>query len=313
MRTTEKADARSPWTSATVGGGALTRDEERALAARAGAAGAVQAPPLDPDAEPRGSLRRYLKYQFKDFLRERGSWMLALGGAIVALFRISYDFTSPTTAPPAAGGPAGVEPAIAAANLFRLRVVGSFAPMAFVGILIATHGIVSRDRERGFQRFLFAKPIRAARYYLQSFLVNGAGFLGVGAFLLACTAAAFARGVPAAGLLAVGAGAYAAIGGLTFLVSTLVRFDFAIAGALTLVAVIADELASSLYVGRGWATFWRALTVVLPPVYAIADALHALVDGHALRAAGIALVPLAYGVACVVLAMSIIRRRSIAS
>ena len=301
-RTTEKDATRSPWTHASMAaGGALTRDDAATPPANVGAAGAVQAPPLDPDAEPRGSLRRYLKYQLKDFFRERGSWMLALGGAIVALFRITYDFTAPTSAPPAA------------ADLFTLRVVGSFAPMAVVGILIATHGIVSRDRERGFQRFLFAKPIRAARYYLQSFLVNGAGFLGVSALLLACTAAAFARGVPAAGMLAVAIGAYAAIGGLTFLLSTLVRLDFAIAGALTLAAVIADELASSLYVGSGWAAFWRALTVVLPPVYAIADALHALVDGRALQAMGFALVPLAYGVACVVLAMSIIRRRSIAN
>jgi hypothetical protein len=308
VKTTEKTDARSWWTSAAVGGGALTRDDEGALAARAGAAGAVQAPPLDPDAEPRGSLRRYLKFQLKDFLRERGSWMLALGGAFVALFRATY--MSVAEMRERFGN--GSWPNVSEADFFREKLVGKFALMAFFGILIATHGIVSRDRERGFQRFLFAKPVRAARYYLQSFLVNGAGFLGVGALLLACTAAAFARGVPAAGMLAVAAGAYAAIGGLTFLLSTLVRYDFALAGVLTAGAMLAEGMALGRF-GRGWTTFWRGLALLLPPVYSLGEATQALSEGHTLAAIGGTLAPLVYGVACVVLALAVIRRRSIAS
>ena len=297
MKTTEKTDARGPRTSAPVGGGALAREEAGEVAPRR-AAGAVQAPPLDPDAEPRGKLGRYAKYQFRDFLRERGSWMLALGGAFVALFRASYD---PTRAPPSVAEP----------DYFRQQLLFTFGPMAFAGVLIATHGIVSRDRARGFQRFLFSKPIGAARYYLQSFLVNGAGFLGVGALLLACTAAAFARGVPAAGVLAVAAGAYAALGGLTFLLSTLVPYDFALAGILTIVAFTVDQIA--FYGHGGWTTVWRLLSWILPPVKSLGQATEAVWEGRTLAAIGFTLLPLAYGAAYVAAAMAVIRRRSIAS
>jgi hypothetical protein len=51
--------------------------------------------------------------------------------------------------------------------------------------------LVSRERERGLQRFLFAKPVNIVRYYLQAFAINSVGSLIVlaGAVLLAAATA----------------------------------------------------------------------------------------------------------------------------
>ena len=42
---------------------------------------------------------------------------------------------------------------------------------------VRPHGIVSRDRERGYHRFLFAKPVSVTGFYGQAFAIAGAGLL----------------------------------------------------------------------------------------------------------------------------------------
>jgi ABC-type transport system involved in multi-copper enzyme maturation permease subunit len=307
VKTTEKDATRAAWTSAAgATGSPLARADATAPLT---AAGAVQAPPLDPDAEPRGSLWRYAKYKLKDFLRERGSWMLALGGAGVAWFRAAYDPT--WVARMRASSANNFWPNFTEADYFRHQLVGVFTGLSFIGVLIAAHGIVSRDRERGFQRFLFAKPVSAWRYYLQSFLVNGAGFVGITGLLLLAAAALFGRGVPLVGGMMVAAAGYAAIGGLIFLLSTLVRYDAALGFVLMIVGAMAQN--ASRVARETWAPLWAGIGILLPPVLTLNEAVDAVRDGQTLFALANCLPPTLYGVVCVVIGLLVIRDRSIAN
>lgn len=311
MKTTEGDRARAAWTDAdraAAQGGALTR--EASAGSPAAAAAAVQAPPLDPDAEPRANLWRYATWQIRDFVRERGGWILALGGAALAIFRTKYD---PSWLERIGSGyhPSVNGHLMTEADYFRQQLANTLGSIGFLGAFIASHSLVSRDRERGFQRFLFAKPLRPTRYYLQSFLVNGAGYVGTIGLLLVLAAATFLRGVPMLGGLAVAAGAYAAFGGFVFLLSTVVRYDAGLAIFATMAGLAAQGAARDR--GAPWAPLFWAVGKLVPPFTWVADALSAAAQGRTLDAMLASLPPIAYGAACVAAGLAILRRRSIAN
>jgi ABC-type transport system involved in multi-copper enzyme maturation permease subunit len=216
-----------------------------------------EAPPLEEPREP--GLARYLKYQVKDFVRHRG--VIILGISLIALWIFNYNW-APEMAQRAAreGGP--LDPGVEA-QLFRNVVMGLSLLFGGLGSLISAGGIVSRDREGGHQKFLFAKPVRITRFYLQAFAVNGIGLLVTGLLVLLLTSLVFLRPVPILEpLLAIGA-IYTAVGGLTFLLSTLVRFDLAAALALSVLAI---PLQQATQRGYWWAI---ATSWLLPPSYTL--------------------------------------------
>jgi hypothetical protein len=256
------------------------------------------APQLDePDQQP--GLPRYLRWQARDFLKHRALLMLPL--AIIALWIFRYNFDAEVAARVGRGSGDGAgqsEP-----MLFRMIVMGASLLMGGVGSVFSAAGIVSREREGGFQRFLFAKPLRITSYYLQTYVVNGIGLLAMSGAMLALTSLVFLRPVPIVEpLLAIGA-MYVAVGGLTFLMSTLVRLDFAVAAVL---AVLSFPLQQAAERGYWWAI---ATSWLLPPLHkleafapnprgatGVANALGSLVT---------------YGVAYIAAGVAVLRRRSI--
>ena len=220
-------------------------------------------------------VRRYGAWQVRDYVMERGLWTAAIGLALLAIFWLSYDTVPPAYLTDATMDPR-VPPAVAAARphqlaqwiaaeptRFRSGVELLLTAVGFLGTLIATHGIVSRDRERGFYRFLFAKPVDAAAYYGQAFAINGVGLMVISAGVLGATALAFGRAVPLSPLAVVGA-EYALLGGTVFLLSTLWRFDFVLAALTWPVAALVAVFANERVQPPLWA---RVAEPLLPPMF----------------------------------------------
>jgi ABC-type transport system involved in multi-copper enzyme maturation permease subunit len=222
-------------------------------------------------------VRRYGAWQVRDYVMERGLWTAAAGLALLAIFWLSYDTVPPaylTDAPTGGRSVRWAEEGARAQQLaqwiaaeptrFRSGVEMLLTGLGFLGTLIATHGIVSRDRERGFYRCLFAKPVDAVAYYGQAFAINGLGLMVVSAGLLGATALAFGRAVSLSPLAVVGA-EYALLGGTVFLLSTLWRFDFVLAALTWPVAALVAAFAHERLRAPLWA---RVVEPLLPPVYA---------------------------------------------
>lgn len=277
---------------------------EEAVAASAAAGALIPADaPLAPD-DVTGNLRRYAHWQWKDFWARRGFWMAgaALLGVWLLTWLVRHDGPNPRH------GPMPPEDV----NVFAHAL---FALGGLAAGLLSTGGLVARERERGLQRFLFAKPVPIVRYYLQMLGIHAVGSLLVlaGAVLLATLAVA----APLSGAtVLVGAVAtYVLASGLTFFISTLLRFDAPIAAAWLAAGFPVAALAAN---GFWWA---KVLKWLFPqgPALALAQAL-AGPGGPTTDAAALALgltlalaVAVPWGLAGVVAGVAVLRRRSIQS
>jgi hypothetical protein len=279
----------------------------------AGPAGALvpelspEAPPLAPDAVD-GNLRRYARWQWRDFWQRRGFWMA--GAALLGvwfLVRVAlaerYRMVGGvgTLRPPSREEVLGISH-------------GLFAMGGVMAALLGVGGLVARERERGLQRFLFAKPVNLVRYYLQGFAINSVGSLAVllGAVLLAAFTAGL--GIPVGTVFLGAVATYFLTAGVTFLLSTLVRFDAPVAFGWLMAGFPMVAFAEN---GRWWA---QALQWLFPqgPAVALVKAVVPRIDSPSLAdvrvAVGLAmLVAVAYGVACLAAGVAVLRRRSIST
>jgi hypothetical protein len=258
----------------------------------------VSAPPLEEPREP--GLARYLKFQVKDFVKHRGVPILAI--ALVGLWIFHYNYVPEIVQGEVRRG--RTLDAESERMLFRTIVTGGSLLFGGLGSLISAAGIVSRDREGGHQKFLFAKPVRITKFYLQAFAVNGLGLLACGLITLLLTSLAFLRPVPLVEpLLAMGA-IYTAVGGLVFLLSTLVRFDLAAALVLALVSFPLHAMADR---GHWWAV---ATSWLLPPLYKL-EAFNVEAGRHAYSVGDAVLSLVMYGAAYVAVGVAALKKRSI--
>jgi hypothetical protein len=194
-----------------------------------------------------------------------------------------------------------VDPAQAAES----SVAQVLYPVIILGALIAIRGLVSEDRQHGYHRFLFAKPVSITRYYAQSYAVQFAGFLAVvGALILLF--ALFLRPVAIMpGLFASAAVLFALVGSVGFLLSTVTRADW----FWLLVTVGISAAVSGLYArGERWLA---PLVVLLPPVRELSDVMTALVLPALAVPVDRLLWVLGYGALSVALALHILRRRAL--
>lgn len=248
-------------------------------------------------------LGRYAWWQLRDFVRERGVWIVSLGLVALWIFRADYDYSWIARANRAFGW------LPTESQYFRSQFASLVEKGAFVATLIASHGIVARDRERGYQRFLFAKPVNVVRYYLQAFLVNGAGLLAATVLLLLATMLVFLRpDVPVLAVLGYVSVEYVMLGGIVMLISTFARYDFAVGALLTGLALPVGYFAHRAH-PRLWAVL---LAPLLPPVGAldrIGEAMASTRPSSGLEAEVAR--ALAYGVGCLAVALWMLRRRAI--
>ncbi|GJG85601.1 hypothetical protein tb265_07820 [Gemmatimonadetes bacterium T265] len=303
---TDADDVRSPgWEEAVAARarrGELTRADGDA------------AEPLAEDDDSTGILGRYARWQWRDFWQRRGGW-LTLGALLgvsllVVLARLALGTNGQV------GGPV-----IAAQNaaIVRAQVAGLATTLLTLGgaaaALIGVGGLVSRERERGLQRFLFAKPVRPVRYYLQAFAINSGGALLVFAGAVLLTAAILGSVVPVASILVTGFSAYVLTAGVTFLASTLIRFDAPVAAAWLLAGFPVYALGE---VGLPGA---RVLAWLFPQGPAAALARWATGLGPAAQAVGtlglgtvlVAALVVAYGLLALAGGVAVLRRRPIST
>ena len=262
--------------------------------------------PLDgtPGAAREPGLARYLRWKVRDFVRYRAAFLVPIALLAVWIFHYNYN---PDAVAAAVGNPADREfgNIRSEAGVFRFLslVLGLVAGVG--GSLLATAGIISREREGGQQRFLFAKPVKLTAYYLQSLAVSGVGTVALVAFLEVAIAAAFGRTVPI-GLALLGSSAgFVAVGGLTFLLSTLIRFDFAVAGLLSVLSLLLHAAAEQ---GKWWgvATAW-----LLPPLHKFEEFFPGSDRGGAGGIAGAIVQLTAYGAVYIAAGVAVLRKRSI--
>jgi hypothetical protein len=256
------------------------------------------APPLEEPREP--GLGRYAKFQFKDFAMYRGAALLALALVGIWIFHYNYDPNWVADAQAAGRELDTTEP-----EFFRNIITGAMTLLGGLGSLVATLGIVARDREGGHQKFLFAKPVKITRFYLQAFAINGVGLLLTALLVLLMTSLAFLRPVPIVTPLVTVATVYASVGGLMFLLSTLVRFDLAVTLLLTLLSFPLREAARH---GKWWAV---ATAWLLPPVDKLAALIDPTPNGRAPTPFNAVGSLLAYGATYIAIGIAALKKRSI--
>lgn len=198
-------------------------------------------------------LGRYAAWQLRDFIFERGIPLLVV--AALLLF-------------PAIAGVRGMIRANSTGSTDHDIALGTFTSLivgmlGFVIVLVATNGIVHNDIQRGYYRFLFAKPIAPWRYYAQSFVVNWLGAMLAASAVLAAFGALTTPFFPP-GLFAFLTLYYVALGGLVFFVSVLTRLDWLIVAAIWAFA----QLLRGMYPASS-GLFGRLVDVLLPPAHRI--------------------------------------------
>lgn len=251
-----------------------------------------------PDAL-RGRLGWYAFWQFRDYVVERGFSTLLIGLILGAQFILPLRMAMHQTL----GDDWAEEPM--GRTMLMTAVPHLVITFAFLGTLIAVNGIVSNDRRHGYVRFLFAKPVSVIRYYLQAFATTVLGLMAATAILVGVFALLIGPLMPAEAILVVCIVALG-VGGIGFLLSTLVRGDWLF---LSLVLAV-TLLLRGLY---GTSGDWRqAALAVLPPLHRLDDIRDALLSGG-LPASSDVLWVVGYGAACLLLGLFVLRRRPLTS
>ena len=246
----------------------------------------------------RSGMLRYARYQAGDFLLQKASVP-----AILALFigGLTVYLASHRSVPIDWSAPLGADNARAVLK----QALDLFVPLA---AFLAVNGISSGDRQRGYVRFLFAKPIVVPAYYVQTWLVYG-GMLALLAGALTMLLQLFTTALPVGGAMAAAALTWILLGGLGFMLSTLTRRD----GALViLVWMLASLLraAAAMQPESPLPSWMLPVVKLLPPADRLDAVRTALYGVHAVDTAAVLHV-VAYGLSCLAVGTFVLRRRSL--
>jgi len=241
----------------------------------------------------RARLRAYGYWQLRDFVFERAAAVLIIG--LLFVFG-SYESLGPGGHALIAGGGRG-------ALLFGARSVAEHLTlMWFITALVAVHGISANDRATGRFRLIFAKPVRVLPYYAQAFALHGIAFM----LCMLIWLAALSRVMPIGGETASSAVvilgcSYILVGGLCFLLSAVWRFDWVgMLGVFGAVMYLASKFPKASWLGP------------LPPFWRISEQVDNIKTLDPLDAKMLLWV-VAYGVACFLLGLIILKRRPLAT
>lgn len=248
------------------------------------------------------SLMRYARYQVPDFILHRLSLPL-----ILIVFAAGLPtYLMMTHAPPGwIQSPQGISQV---KQLFE-QAIGLYLPLgAFVGAV----GVISGDRQQGYFRFLFSKPVNVPAYYAQAYLLNAIVYVAVFGVIVWAYGAytihfSIHRSMEAAVLT------FVLIGGIGLLLGAVTRFDGVALIAVYVAALILQQLtAARPGVPNGGLPAWLAfIGRILPPATAL-DALRMhLYAGEALDAAQLWHV-LGYGGGAAIAGFILLRRLPLA-
>jgi hypothetical protein len=241
----------------------------------------------------RGRLGAYGVWQLRDFVFERAAAIAGIGALFV--FMVSQQLGAGARTLIDGGGQHALE--------FGARTIARHLEFIwFISALLAVHGISSNDRTTGSFRLIFAKPVRLLPYYAQAFAVHGAAYM-------LCTVAglaALSRLIPVSGstlksAIIILVAAYLLVGGVCFLASAVWRFDWLSTAAIW---GLATWLAAK-YHGAPWLE-------LLPPFAKISEQVDVVRTMDPLDAKPLLWV-VAYGVACFLLGLIILKRRPLAT
>ncbi|HMA20862.1 MAG TPA: hypothetical protein VKO87_08655 [Gemmatimonadaceae bacterium] len=234
------------------------------------------------------NLRRYALWQLKDFARERGIALLLVG------FLIGVTIVAPVRA----------MGRTIDAGMAKSMLVAIVSQIALILALITLNGIVSTDRKMGYYRFLFSKPVSISAYYAQLFVVYFVGFLAAVAILLGAFAI-FAHPISPVGPLMFCGLVFLSLGGIAFLISSLVRYDWPVLIAIYVASLI---LHSMWQYKEGWR---RLVLSVLPPLYRISNTMPDIMDRGVVNTQDV-LWLLGYSALCFAAGILVLRRRPFA-
>ena len=177
---------------------------------------------------------------------------------------------------------------------------------AFIAAAVAAQGLVSRHRSREYDRVLFSCPISPVRYYSQGFVIAGV----CGVVLATVGAEVYAAAVHPVSLPGVAgyvALAWVLVGGLAFLLSVLTVFHLPLLALLLAADLAVDHYMTELSrVGAG--TVAATVQYLLPPAHVLVTLRGAFSRGFLVDPRALAW-PVGYGVACIVIAVILLRRR----
>lgn len=241
-------------------------------------------------------LLRYGAWQLLDYLYPAGMVTALIVSLItwVVVTQIHMVQQFQQTRPGSIGFPA---------DLWAAQLPPVFYILAFLGTILAVHGIVSEGRRLGYYRFLFAKPLNPLAYHAQAFVVNGIGFVTLSAVLIAIFSM-WIHPVWSWQFLSALALVYLTLGGIGFLISAVARGD-----GVVLMVVIA--VSYSFWSSWEHAVGWRHWAVyALPPVARISGIV-TLAFGATTEFPWSSVAWLAgYGLVCFVLGLVVLRFRS---
>lgn len=235
------------------------------------------------------NLTRYSYWQLRDFLRERG---VAL---IITSTLVGLTFVGPMLS--MLGG--NIDETSA-----RRILTMALPQVVFIAAVIALNGLVSTDRKLGYYRFLFSKPVSIPAYYAQYFAVSFIGFLAVFGLLLGVFAI-MVRPVNPIGPLVFCSLVYLSLGGIAFLISSVVNYDW---------PVLAGVFLGSALVNGFWAERdgWRMIIRdILPPVHKLSPAMTDIMNRGTVDPKAV-LWLLGYSALCFLAGLFVLWRRPIA-
>jgi ABC-type polysaccharide/polyol phosphate export permease len=240
----------------------------------------------------------YGGYQLRDYLVGRGTaTILATGLATwgyASVTGINFSVFDAST---------GVEGRDQVQRAFT-AVLSIFA---IIAAALAAHGLVARDRRRGFDQLWFSRAVTPLRYYLQAFVLSGVGAVLLGAAL----AELYTIGVHPVSVLGAAACvalAWLAVGGLAFALSTVTKFHTAILTVLVVGDLALNRFAPMFRATTAGAVFVDVAQYLLPPAHIIAALSEPLVQGSLIDPRAIVW-PALFGVACLTVAILQLRRR----
>jgi hypothetical protein len=198
---------------------------------------------------------------------------------------------------------AGIE----ARNQLQQAFEFTLAAFSFVAAAVAAQGLIGRHRSRGYDRLLFSRPLKPVRYYSQGFILAGIGAVALavaGTQLYAVTVHPVSV-LGAAGYVAL---TWVTLGGLAFLLSAVTAFHTPVLAILVGADLALDRYAAGLRATGGGSVVVDAVSYLLPPAHVLAALRDPFARGGVVDVRLLAW-PLSFGLACLLVAMFLLRRR----